>query len=110
MTIRTKADLDREHGDSNAVDYAGRRSEAYTCAVFIAARKAAADTAAQMLLLVLIFYLKYEAPEDEQNFAMVMEMLRAGDVDEEDSNAPSALDTLFYDLRKTDPDHIALKY
>ena len=68
------------------------------------------DTAAQMLLLALIFYLKYEAPEDEQNFAMVMEMLRAGDVDEEDSKAMSALDTLFYDLRKTDPNHIALKY
>ena len=68
------------------------------------------DTAAQMLLLALIFYLKYEAPEDEQNFAMVMDMLRAGDVDEEDSKAMSALDTLFYDLRKTDPDHIALKY
>ena len=68
------------------------------------------DTAAQMLLLALIFYLKYEAPEDEQNFAMVMEMLRAGDVDEEDSKALSALDTLFFDLRKTDPEHIALKY
>ena len=68
------------------------------------------DTAAQMLLLALIFYLKYEAPEEEQNFAMVMEMLRAGDIDEEDSKALSALDTLFFDLRKTDPDHIALKY
>ncbi len=68
------------------------------------------DSAAQMLLLALMFYLKYEAPEDEQNFAMVMEMLRAGDVDEDDSKAPSALDNLFYDLRKTDPDHIALKY
>ena len=67
------------------------------------------ETAAQMLLLALIFYLKYEAPEDEQNFAMVMEMIRAGAVDEED-NAPSALDNLFYDLRKTDPGHIALKY
>ena len=68
------------------------------------------DTAAQMLLLALIFYLKYEAPEEEQNFAMVMEMLRAGDVDEDDSNAMSALDTLFSDLRRTEPDHIALKY
>ena len=67
------------------------------------------ETAAQMLLLALIFYLKYEAPEEEQNFAMVMEMIRAGEVDEED-NAPSALDNLFYDLRKTDPGHIALKY
>ena len=68
------------------------------------------DTAAQMLLLALIFYLKYEAPEEEQNFAMVMEMLRAGDVDEDDSNAMSALDALFSDLRRTEPDHIALKY
>ena len=67
------------------------------------------DTAAQMLLLALMFYLKYEAPPDEQNFAMVMEMIRAGEVEEED-NAPSALDSLFSDLRKTDPDHIALKY
>lgn len=67
------------------------------------------DTAAQMLLLALIFYLKYEAPDDEQNFAMVMEMLRAGDVDEED-NMPSPLDNLFFDLERTDPNHIALKY
>ena len=67
------------------------------------------DNAAQMLLLALIFYLKYEAPEDEQNFAMVMEMLRAGDVDE-DNNMPSPLDNLFYDIEKTDPNHIALKY
>ena len=67
------------------------------------------ETSAQMLLLALMFYLKYEAPPEEQNFAMVMEMLRAGEVDEED-NAPSALDSLFSDLRKTDPEHIALKY
>jgi type IV secretion system protein VirD4 len=55
------------------------------------------DNAAQMLLMALVFYLKYEAPEDEQNFAMVMEMLRAGEVDEDDSKMPSALDTLFFD-------------
>lgn len=67
------------------------------------------DNAAQMLLLALIFYLKYEPPEDEQNFAMVMEMLRAGDVDE-DNNMPSPLDNLFYDLEKVNSNHIALKY
>ncbi len=38
------------------------------------------DTAAQMLFLALMFYLKYEAPEEEQNFAMVMEMIRAGEI------------------------------
>ena len=68
------------------------------------------DTAAQMLLLALIFYLKYEAPENEQNFEMVMEMLRLGSVDESDSNVQSPLDMLFADLEMRHPDHIALKY
>ena len=68
------------------------------------------DTSAQMLLLAEMFYLKYEAPPEEQNFAMVMDMLRAADVDEDGGGAPSAQDALFYDLRKTDPEHIALKY
>ena len=67
------------------------------------------DTAAQMLLLALMFYLLYEAPPEEQNFSMVMDMIRAGEVDEV-NNLPSALDNLFSDLRKTDPYHIALKY
>lgn len=68
------------------------------------------DTSAQMLLMALILYLKYEAPEDEQNFAMVMEMIRAGAVEEEEKAPPSALDNLFNDLRKTEPEHIAIKY
>ncbi len=68
------------------------------------------DTAASMLLLALIFYLKYEAPEEEQNFPMVMEMLRAGDVSEEDESYYSPLDSLFYDLEMRQPDHIAVKY
>ena len=68
------------------------------------------DTSASMLLLALIFYLKYEAPEEEQNFSTVIEMLRAGDVDEEHANAPSILDELFAHLEYEVPDHIALKY
>lgn len=68
------------------------------------------DTAASMLLLALIFYLKYEAPEDEQNFAMVMEMLRAGDVKEDDDSYLSPLDILFSRLELNEPDHIAVKY
>lgn len=68
------------------------------------------DTAASMLLLALIFYLKYEAPENEQNFPMVMEMLRAGDVSEEDESYYSPLDSLFYDLEAREPNHIAIKY
>lgn len=68
------------------------------------------DTAASMLLLALVFYLHYEAPEEEQNFAMVMEMLRAAEIEDEDSNVPSPLDNLFNDLEFENPDHIALKY
>ena len=68
------------------------------------------DTAASMLLLALIFYLKYEAPEEEQNFAMVMEMLRYGSVSEEDEEYISPLDSLFYDLEMREPEHIAVKY
>ena len=68
------------------------------------------DTAASMLLLSLIFYLKYEAPPDEQNFPMVMELLRAGEVFENDDNYVSPLDELFDRLEMVNPDHIALKY
>lgn len=63
-----------------------------------------------MLLLALIFYLKYEAPPEEQNFPMVMELLRAGDIDEENEAEGSALDDLFAMLEAKNPNHIALKY
>lgn len=68
------------------------------------------DTAASMLLLALIFYLKYEAPPDEQNFPMVMELLRAGEVREDNDEYQSPLDELFNRLEMRDPNHIALKY
>lgn len=68
------------------------------------------DTAASMLLLSLVFYLWYEAPTDEQNFPMVMELLRAGEVKEDDDNFVSPLDILFNQLEVDDPNHIALKY
>lgn len=68
------------------------------------------DTAASMLLLALIFYLRYEAPEEEQNFSMVMEMLRAGDVNEEVESYKSTLDILFDRLAEREPEHIAVKY
>ena len=66
--------------------------------------------AAQMLLSALIFYLKYEAPEDEQNFAVVGEMLRAGKPKEDDEDYESPLDILFKKLEYRNPDHIAVKY
>ena len=68
------------------------------------------DTAASMLLMALVFYLWYEAPEDEKNFPMIMEMLRAGEVREDDDSYQSPLDELFDRLEMRSPDHIAVKY
>lgn len=68
------------------------------------------DSAANMLLLALMFYLHYEAPEDEQNFPVVMEMLRAAEVSEDNEDYRSPLDELFDRLEARDPHHIAVKY
>jgi type IV secretion system protein VirD4 len=68
------------------------------------------DTSASMLLMALVFYLHYEAPADEQNFSMVMEMLRSGDIREDDDGYQSPLDELFDRLEMRGPDHIAVKY
>lgn len=68
------------------------------------------DQAATMLLLALVFYLHYEAPPDEQNFPMIMDMIRAGEVKEDDDNYQSPLDELFDRLEHRNPEHIALKY
>ena len=68
------------------------------------------DQAATMLLLALVFYLHYEAPPEEQNFSMVMDMIRAGDVKEDNEEYQSVLDELFERLEERNPEHIALKY
>lgn len=61
------------------------------------------------LLQALVFYLIHEAPKDEQNFAMVMEMLAAAEVREEDEDFESPLDILFERLEMRDPESIAVK-
>lgn len=58
------------------------------------------DQTAAMLLKALVCYLHYEAPPDEQNFSMVMEMIRAGDVKEDNEEYQSVLDELLRDWRK----------
>jgi type IV secretion system protein VirD4 len=68
------------------------------------------DTAASMLLLALIFYLTHEAPSYEKNFPMVMEMLRYGEVREDDDSYQSPLDELFDRLEMRSEGHIAVKY
>ena len=68
------------------------------------------DTAAGMLHLALLLYLVHEAPPEERNYATLMEMLRAGEVREDDDDYASVLDELFDRLEMRDPGHIALKY
>ena len=65
---------------------------------------------AAMLLKALISYLHYEAPPEEQNFPMVMDMIRAGDVKEDNEEYVSTLDELFERLERRNPEHIAVRY
>ncbi len=61
------------------------------------------------LLQALVLYLMHEAPREEQNFAMVMEMLAAAEVREEDEEYESPLDILFARLEMRNPESIAVK-
>ena len=61
------------------------------------------------LLQALVLYLLHEAPPEEQNFPMVMEMLSAAEVREEEEEYESPLDILFARLELRDPESIAVK-
>ena len=61
------------------------------------------------LLQALMLYLLHEAPPEEQNFSMIMEMLGSAQVKEEDEDYESPLDILFDRLEMRDPDSIAVK-
>lgn len=68
------------------------------------------DTSASMFLMSLVLLLHDKAPKEEQNFDMVMELLRAAEVREDDESYLSPLDELFERLEMEEPGHIALKY
>ena len=53
------------------------------------------DQAASMLLKALVSFLHYEAPPEEQNFSMVLDLIRQGEVSEEQADLISPLDELF---------------
>ena len=61
------------------------------------------------LLQALMLYLLHEAPPEEQNFGMVMELLESAEVREEDETYHSPLDVLFERLEEREPDSIACK-
>lgn len=61
------------------------------------------------LLEALCLYLLHEAQEEEQNFTMVMEMIAAAEVKEDDEEYQSPLDELFERLEIRNPNSLALK-
>lgn len=61
------------------------------------------------LLQALMLYLIHEAPPEEQNFSMIMEMLGSAQVKEEDEEYESPLDILFEQLEMREPESIAVK-
>lgn len=67
------------------------------------------ESSEKALLEALMLYLYHEAPEDEQNMSMVMEMFSAAEVKEDDSEYESPLDELFHRLRIRNPNSLAYK-
>ena len=61
------------------------------------------------LLEALILYLLYMAPPDEQNFPMIMDLLSAAEVHEDDEEFKSILDQMFRRLEDEEPDNLAVK-
>ena len=61
------------------------------------------------LLEALMLYLYHYAPEDEQNFTMVMEMLNYAEIKEDEEDYESPLDELFKRLEMIDSNSLALK-
>lgn len=68
------------------------------------------DQTAQMLLKALMLFLYYEAPPEEQNFAMINELLRSAKVMEDDDSYESPVDILFQELKAKNPMHTAVIY
>ena len=62
-----------------------------------------------LLYTALIGYIHYEAPEEEQNFTTLLEMLNAMEVREDDEDFKNAVDLMFEELEREKPDHFAVR-
>ena len=65
--------------------------------------------AERLYYTALIGYIWYEAPPEEQNFSLLLEMINASEVREEDEDFKNAIDYSFEDLEKEHPDHFAVR-
>ena len=62
-----------------------------------------------LLYTALIGYIHYEAPEEEQNFSTLLEMINAMEVREDDEEFKNAVDLMFDELKERDPGHFAVR-
>ena len=65
--------------------------------------------AEKLYYTALIAYIWYEAPEEEQNFAMLIDMIDASEAREDDENFKNAVDLLFEELEADKPNHFAVR-
>jgi type IV secretion system protein VirD4 len=63
----------------------------------------------KLLYEAYIGYIWYEAPDDEMNFTTLLEFINASEVREDDETYKNAVDLLFEDLEKEDPNHFAVR-
>ncbi len=61
------------------------------------------------LLTAIFFYLRYHRPEEDRSFASVMRLLRAANIDENDSSSQSPLDVIFEEIGKENPNDMGYK-
>ena len=67
------------------------------------------DKAEALLYCALIGYIHYEAPQEEQNFATLIEFINAMEVREDDEEFQNPVDLMFEDLKKRKPNHFAVR-
>jgi len=62
-----------------------------------------------LLYTALIGYIYYEAPQEEQNFATLVEFVNAMEVREDDETFENNVDIAFRELGERDPNHFAVR-
>ena len=65
--------------------------------------------AEKLYYTALIAYIWYEAPEEEQNFSMLIDLVDASEAKEDDENFKNAVDLLFEELEQKNPNHFAVR-
>ena len=65
--------------------------------------------AEKLYYTALIAYIWYEAPEEEQNFSMLIDLVDASEAREDDEDFKNAVDLLFEELEQENPNHFAVR-